>query len=62
MKGRRRIMNEIRQKPYKKRLSMDLPIEIHVELKERSARRNITITKYIMSLVMEQLKKERSYD
>jgi len=55
-------MNEIRQKPYKKRLSMDLPIEIHVELKERSARRNITITKYIMSLVMEQLKKERSYN
>ena len=46
----------------RKRLSMDLPAELHVELKSRAALRNITITKFVLILVLEQLKKERMYD
>jgi len=44
-----------------KRLAMDIPIEIHNEVKAVAALRGCSITAYIMRLIVEALVKESTY-
>lgn len=44
-----------------KRLAMDMPIEIHNEVKAVAALRGCSITAYIMRLIIEALVKESKY-
>ena len=44
------------------RLGIDVPDGIHRCVKEAAKRRNCTITKYIIRLLVEQLAREKNYD
>lgn len=46
-------------RPGRKRLHVDLPEELHKELKYMAIRHNCTATKIIMKLIVQQLKLER---
>lgn len=43
---------------YRKRLSVDIPIVLHQELKKIATRRNITMTRLVIRLVIETIKRE----
>ena len=45
-----------------KRLSVDLPIDLHNELKALSIKYNITLSRYIKRVLIEQLYKEYEYN
>lgn len=45
----------------KKRLSVDLDIDIHCELKKRAAQRNITVTAYLLICIRERMMEEDKY-
>lgn len=45
-----------------KRLSMNLADEIHQDIKIRAAKRNITITEWIMRAITEAMVKEDHYN
>ena len=45
----------------RKRLSIDIPIVYHKELKEAALRHNVTLTKILLRIIHSYLVKERSY-
>jgi hypothetical protein len=46
----------------RKRLNMILPISIHNQLAKMATKYNITITRYILRLIIEQFNKEKVWD
>jgi len=44
------------------RLGLEIPKEIHSDIKVRASTRGISITKYVMRAIMEQIKKDKSYE
>ena len=46
----------------RQRLAIDIPIDVHKELKEISANRHCTITKYVLRLIVKELLIERKYN
>jgi predicted HicB family RNase H-like nuclease len=46
------------QRNEKKRLSVDLPLNLHIEIKLAAARYNCSITKWILKAIADRLKKE----
>lgn len=46
-------------KPKVKRLIVDLPEGMHNDIKGRAAQKNMTIKKYVLQALFEQMKKER---
>jgi len=46
----------------RKRLAVDLPIEIHMELMKMAEKYNITLTKYLLRLIVEKLIQEKKYE
>lgn len=45
-----------------KRLVIEVPNDLHIEIKMRAVQRGITLKKYIIRSVMETIKKEKSYE
>lgn len=45
-----------------KRISLDLPVDLAVEVKVRSARRNISMTLWIQRAIAKRIKEERRYE
>ncbi len=45
-----------------KRLIVDIPNELHIEIKMRATKRGISIKKYIIRAIMETIKKEKEYE
>lgn len=45
-----------------KRLVVDVPDNFHMEVKERAARRNISIKTWIVRALQEKIQKEKSYE
>jgi predicted HicB family RNase H-like nuclease len=43
------------------RLSIDIPPELHVEIKSQAAFKGITIRKYVIRAILEKIKKDRHY-
>ncbi len=43
----------------KKRLNVDLDINIHCEVKKRASIKNMTITNWVVQAILEQIKKEQ---
>lgn len=50
------------KKEIKKRLSMELALNLHCEIKRRSAQRNISIAQWIVHAINEQIKEEMKYE
>lgn len=46
----------------KKRLLIEIPLELHKSIKTKAAQRNITIRLWITRLILEALKREELYD
>lgn len=46
----------------RKRLSVDLPTEVHEALKSQSEKHNLTITRYLLRIIIGQLKRENDYE
>jgi hypothetical protein len=53
-------MKKINNRPGRKRLSVDLPQELHDCIKESAKKRNISITMWILRAAYARLKSERS--
>lgn len=49
-------------KKEKKRLGLDLELELHSEIKRRSINRNITMKDWVMIAIMERIEKEAKYE
>jgi hypothetical protein len=49
------------KRPYRKRLSVDIPLQFHAELKKNAIIHNITLTKILLRIIHGYLVKERSY-
>lgn len=49
-------------RPGRKRLSMDIPLELNERLEKGAKLRNITITKYVLQAIMEKLRNEQYYE
>lgn len=45
-----------------KQLMIHIPVDLHAEIKSRAALRNITIKKWVLRAIMEQIKKEKQYE
>jgi len=45
-----------------KRFSIEVPEELHKEVRHRALDRNITVTKYVTRALIAQIKKEKSYE
>lgn len=43
------------------RLSLDLPLEYHKRIKAQCALKNISMKKYVMRAIMEQILKDEQY-
>lgn len=54
------IKNSKEQKKTKKRLIADIPMELHNDLKMLAAIRNISITTYILRIIIPQVIKDKS--
>jgi len=54
-------MNQSRRIPSNKRLSIDIPPDIHREIKYQAAFQCITMRKYILRAVLEKIKKDKQY-
>jgi hypothetical protein len=46
----------------KKRLNMELPVELHQELRLMAIKYNCTMTQYVMRILITQLAEEQKYD
>lgn len=46
-------------RPERKRLSVDIPTEIFEQTKLMAQRRNLTLTRYILKLIFNAMKKEK---
>lgn len=47
---------------YKKRLSIDIPMDLHDELKDMAKKYNISITKLVINEIVELLIRNRDHD
>lgn len=45
-----------------KRLLIDIPDQLHEEIKKRAATRNITMRKWVIRAVMRVIEEEKKYD
>lgn len=45
-----------------KRITIKVNSQFHNEIKKRALRRNITMTKYVMRALWEQIQKEKVYE
>lgn len=45
-----------------KRLNLEIPINLHCEIKARAALRNINMTEYVIKTLQEKVLKEKQYD
>ncbi len=43
-----------------KRLAVDLPIELHNEIKAQAAYRNASIRKYVIAAIVEKIKQDKA--
>lgn len=50
------------KKERKKRMNLEIPEELHCELKARAAIRNMTMTDYIVGILSEKTVQEKFYD
>ncbi len=50
------------QRVNRKRLTIDIPLDIHKELKMFSIQHNITLTKYVSRILISALKQEREWN
>jgi uncharacterized protein (DUF1778 family) len=55
-------MEKETKRPGRKRLSMDIPLELNARLEKGAKLRNITITKYVLQAIMEKLRNEQYYE
>lgn len=46
----------------KKRVNIEVDEKFHAEVKSRAALRNITISKWVMRAILEQIKREKQYE
>ena len=46
----------------RKRLTVDIPISVHTELKRMAEKYNITLTRYILRIIIERLSVEKDFD
>lgn len=46
----------------KKRLAIDIPVQMHNELKSLARKRNVTITFYVLRLLEPVIHREKKYD
>lgn len=44
-----------------KRLTIEIPEDLHKEIKVEAAFRNITIRKYVLQAVLERMKQDKKY-
>lgn len=49
-------------RPGRQRLTADLPIPIYKQLKYLAAKYNLTLTKYLLRIIVMQIKKEQEYE
>lgn len=49
-------------RPNRKRLSMDMPIEMHAMLKKIAHKHNVPLTMYILRIMDQVIKKEQQYE
>lgn len=45
----------------RKRLSVDLPLELHKKVEQLASTRNITITKYVIRAILKKVREEEQY-
>lgn len=50
------------KKPDNKTFIMQIPITMHNEIKKRAIKHNMTMTRYVTSIINEQIIKENLYD
>lgn len=46
----------------RKRLSMDVPLEVWEKVEKNAEKRNITITKFILQAILEKIRNEQCYE
>lgn len=46
----------------KKRLALDINIELHLEIKRRAMNRHITMTEWVLMAIMERIEQESKYE
>lgn len=46
----------------RRRLHIDLPKELHQQLKLNAVKRNVTLTKIVCRLIVEYINKEKQYE
>lgn len=49
------------KKSQNKRLSIDIPLELHKEIKKRALFVNITLRKWVIRAIIEKMKQEDKY-
>lgn len=49
-------------RPNRKRLSMDMPIDMHNELKKIAHKHNMPLTMYMLKTLSALIKKEKQYE
>jgi hypothetical protein len=49
-------------RPYRKRLTIDMPKDLHKELKEMCKLYNITLTKMVLRLIKQRLILQKQYE
>jgi len=49
-------------RPGRKRLSVDLPEAIHDEVTRLANKRHITLTKFVLRVLLKQIKEEETYE
>lgn len=55
-------MNLLKERrPHRRRISMDIPTEVHRKIKQLSAHHNCTMTVFLMRLIMDKIKQEEGY-
>lgn len=45
-----------------KRLNIQIPEELHARIKSEASHRNLTITKYLMSALIEKAQRDKNYE
>lgn len=45
-----------------KRLVIDLPVELHMDIKKRAAERNITMKEYVLQALGSRINHEKRYE
>lgn len=56
------VLTEHKKIRYRKRLLLNIPDEIHMAIAHMADHKNITITKYVLQAVAEQIVKDKLYE